>query len=275
MRRSATRLALVPAPPSPDERLSRVLVFQRQSVELLAGEVQELEEGWAVRTPSLPEVWGLNHVRVRDAITPERAVGLCQEHLEGLGYHQLYVEHEPTGRRLAQALAPEGWKVEVELHSVLERGPDRETDTSGVMEPDEEDELALMRRWISEDETVHVTEDGLRQLLESQRLTWRARRARRLGIRDPDGALAGITLVFSAGPVAQVEDVYVIPEARGRGYARALVTRAAALARPDHELTFIVADDDNWPKKLYAKLGFEPVGRTWLFHHRLGGAPSG
>jgi predicted GNAT family acetyltransferase len=82
--------------------------------------------------------------------------------------------------------------------------------------------------------------------------------------------------------VAQVEDVYVIPEARGRGYARALVTRAAALACEDHDLSFIVADDNDWPKQLYAKLGFEPVGRTWLLHHRLDGsgrsqpaAPSG
>ncbi len=235
-----------------------------------------------MRTPSLPAVWALNHVRVTRETTPDRAAQLCRTHLAGMGFHQLYVDHEATGLRLAEALRPAGWQVDVELHSVLARDPDRVTDTSIVIEPEEEETLALMRRWQAEDRTLNLTEDELRQLLESERLTWRARQARRLGVRDTDGALAGITLVFSDGPVAQVEDVYVIPEARGRGYARALVTRAAALACEDHDLSFIVADDNDWPKQLYAKLGFEPVGRTWLLHHRLDGsgrsqpaAPSG
>jgi hypothetical protein len=34
----------------------------------------------------------------------------------------------------------------------------------------------------------------------------------------------------------------------------------------DPELLFIVADDNDWPKDLYARLGFEPVGRTRAFH---------
>jgi hypothetical protein len=38
----------------------------------------------------------------------------------------------------------------------------------------------------------------------------------------------------------------------------------AALAM-GHELIFIVADEDDWPKDLYARLGFDPVGRAWAF----------
>jgi predicted GNAT family acetyltransferase len=61
--------------------------------------------------------------------------------------------------------------------------------------------------------------------------------------------------------------VYTIDAYRGRGYARALVTRAVALARQaGHELTFIVADDEDWPKRLYARIGFEPAGLAWVFH---------
>jgi hypothetical protein len=29
---------------------------------------------------------------------------------------------------------------------------------------------------------------------------------------------------------------------------------------------FIVADDDGWPKQLYARLGFDPIGRMGMFH---------
>jgi predicted GNAT family acetyltransferase len=72
--------------------------------------------------------------------------------------------------------------------------------------------------------------------------------------------------------VAQLEDVFTAPEARGRGYGRALVTHAAEQARRGgHDLIFIVADDNDWPKLLYAKVGFEPIGWTWSFHRGPGG----
>ncbi len=62
-----------------------------------------------------------------------------------------------------------------------------------------------------------------------------------------------------------------MPEARGRGFARSLVGHAAALARAEaHQLIFIVADEDDWPKHLYGRVGFEPIGRTKLFHRDIG-----
>ena len=74
-------------------------------------------------------------------------------------------------------------------------------------------------------------------------------------------------MLYSDGTTAEVENVYTAPEERGRGFARALVSRAVQLGVDGgHELTFIVADDFDWPKRLYARLGFEPAGRTWSFH---------
>jgi hypothetical protein len=32
-----------------------------------------------------------------------------------------------------------------------------------------------------------------------------------------------------------------------------------------NDLTFLIADRDDWPKQLYAKLGFDEVGRVWEF----------
>ena len=262
------------ATPSPDQHLSRLLRFQRRTTELVADEVQDIPEGWVARTPSLPAVWSLNLVRVQGATTYDEALALSERHLGGGGYDQLYLDHEPTGEALAEVFRSRGWEVDVEVHSVLVGGLDRRPAAVEVVEPSEDEALALMERWMAEDKTLHLTPEGLRQLVESNRLTWRARKARRLGVRGPDGRLAAITLVFSDGSVGQVEDVYVIPEARGRGYGRALVTRAARLAREaGHELIFIVADDNDWPKQLYAKLGFEPVGRTWLLHREVRAQP--
>ena len=35
-----------------------------------------------------------------------------------------------------------------------------------------------------------------------------------------------------------------------------------------------MADDNDWPKQLYARLGFEPVGRAWVFHRGPGASRS-
>jgi hypothetical protein len=37
-------------------------------------------------------------------------------------------------------------------------------------------------------------------------------------------------------------------------------------------MTFLWADEDDWPKALYVKLGFEVVGRRWRFR-RLAAPP--
>lgn len=247
-----------------------MLGFQRRTAELVAGEVREIGEGSVALTPSLPDVWMLNYVRIDGEVSYEEAVALCRHHLGASHFDQLFVDHEPTGRALAETFRAHGWEVDVDVHSVLARDPDRRAPTEAVIEPEEQEALALMERWVREDKTLHLSEDGVRQLVQTNRLTWRALGARRLGIRGPDGSLAATTLLFSDGRLAQVESVYTVPEARGRGYARALVTKAVELAAAGgHELTFIVADDNDWPKQLYGKLGFDPVGRSWLFHREL------
>jgi GNAT superfamily N-acetyltransferase len=61
--------------------------------------------------------------------------------------------------------------------------------------------------------------------------------------------------------------VFTLPDWRNRGCARRLITRAIALARQaGHERVFIVADDEGWPKHLYSRLGFDPIGRMGMFH---------
>jgi GNAT superfamily N-acetyltransferase len=257
------------------ESLATVLDFQRQTVKLVADEVLDIDEGWLVRTPSLPDVWWLNHLRIRVPISYEHVKELCRRHLLSR-FDQVFLEGEAGGDRVARKFRARGWEVDVDLHSVLVHDPDRGADRLPggrvlIIEPGMDETLALMERWLVEEETLRLTSDGLRQLVESMRLVWGARRGVRLGVRGPGGRLLAMTHVFSDGRVAQVEDVYAVPEARGRGYGRALVARAVEVAHEGgHELTFIVADDNDWPKQLYAKVGFEPVGRSWLLHRQVG-----
>jgi ribosomal protein S18 acetylase RimI-like enzyme len=72
--------------------------------------------------------------------------------------------------------------------------------------------------------------------------------------------------LYSDGRTAQVENVGTVPDLRGHGLARAAVSLAIDAALADgHDLVLIFADDDDWPKELYAKLGFRTVGRVRTF----------
>ncbi len=70
------------------------------------------------------------------------------------------------------------------------------------------------------------------------------------------------------GDAAEIEQVYVTESERGRGTGGALVTAATRAAGASE--TFIVADDDGDSKRLYERLGFEPVWIQHVFTRRPG-----
>lgn len=76
-----------------------------------------------------------------------------------------------------------------------------------------------------------------------------------------DGEPAGVCELFVDGEDAQVEDVGTLVAFRNRGVARSVVLAACEAARAAGATRiFIVADDDDWPKQLYERLGFDRVG---------------
>ncbi|MDQ3630932.1 MAG: GNAT family N-acetyltransferase, partial [Actinomycetota bacterium] len=61
-----------------------------------------------------------------------------------------------------------------------------------------------------------------------------------------------------------LEDVATLAAHRRRGLARAVCSAAVAAAvAAGSALVFVVAEDDDWPKELYGKLGFDSVGASW------------
>ena len=81
-----------------------------------------------------------------------------------------------------------------------------------------------------------------------------------------EGPVLSYAKLYCRRGVGQVEDVATVPAARGRGLARAAVLAAVEASRAaGDDLTFLVADDDGWPKELYAKLGFDRVGLIHKF----------
>ena len=81
-----------------------------------------------------------------------------------------------------------------------------------------------------------------------------------------DGTAASWCVLYEEDGIGQIDDVVTVGRHRRQGYGKAVVqTAVAASLESGNELTFLVADDDDWPKDMYARLGFEPLGRRFEF----------
>jgi GNAT superfamily N-acetyltransferase len=109
-------------------------------------------------------------------------------------------------------------------------------------------------------------EDVVRQIVGMRVGMAEAVPVTRFFVGAADGVDAAVTTLYSDGLTAQVDDVATLRGYRRRGLARATLTAAVdAALEMGPELVFIVADDDDWPKDLYGRLGFDPIGRAWSF----------
>lgn len=185
--------------------------------------------------------------------------------LAGFAHRWIVVDREPLWRGLEDDFISAGWGLQTHLFMTHRRPPDRIAPLAGVREVGHEDiraaELAFMRTqpWCASPEPA-------RQLVEHHLRIGRALRERCFAAYHGDDVCAYAKLRHRDG-VAQVEDVVVLDEHRGTGLGR-LVTTAALVAGLElaPELLFIVADDDDWPKELYERLGFVPSGRARMYH---------
>lgn len=86
---------------------------------------------------------------------------------------------------------------------------------------------------------------------------------RTLAVFDGGRPAAFAALDLGSDP-ADLGGLYVLPGYPGRGIGRALTQAAISTAR-DLEDLWICADDEDRPKHLYHRLGFQPVIATTEF----------
>ena len=181
----------------------------------------------------------------------------------GLAHRAIFTFDEELGTRLEPQFRELGWNVRRHIWMAQLREPRRSPDLSIVREVGEADLRAgrtaeiLRYPWGSE--------EVARQLLDAKVLLGERATTRFFGV-PVDGEIVSWSDLYVAQGVGQVEDVATKEEHRGKGYATAVVLRAAQEARDaGADLVFLVADGDDWPKELYGKLGFDTVGRLTKF----------
>jgi GNAT superfamily N-acetyltransferase len=209
-------------------------------------------------------VWSCNELRVDAEVEPDQLAAALDDLYAGYPHRRALVERADTGARLAGAMRRRGWLVQHDLFMAHRRPPDRRPAPGLAREVDEAALRAVEAATFREE--PYGEPEVIEQLLTARSAMCAAADGVRFFVGAVDGVDACHTTLYSDGGVAQVEDVATLGAFRRRGLARATVSAAIAAAlEMGHELVFIVADDDDWPKDLYARLGFDPVGAAWGF----------
>ena len=249
----------------------RAFAFQDRVEERTAERLEPTPYGPVLVHTRLNRVHDLNFLRaleVGDASAEELAAEAERvQGAAGIGHRRVNVRGEEQRKRLEPQFVRLGWEPQRFVLMVQRRGPDRPAEH----EVREVDEPTLRPLWAEAIRNEpHVKDERLvEQILEHRRDVGKAIPTR-LFAAEADGRLVAHAELYSEDGVGQVESVVTLPDYRGRGLARSLVLRAVAESHAaGNDLTFLVADADDWPQRLYEKLGFETVGRYARFFMRL------
>ncbi|HEY7620383.1 MAG TPA: GNAT family N-acetyltransferase [Solirubrobacteraceae bacterium] len=208
-------------------------------------------------------MWVLNQLVVDTDTDAGGLVSALDDLYAKMAHRRAFVEREDVGERLAPQMRAAGWQVEHDVYCVLRRARDRPPAPGLAREVDEPAIRAVEAQTIAE---YPPGDPALVEQLLAARSAFGRDGAARYFVAASGGVDACHATLYSDGVIAQVEDVGTITAFRGRGLARAVCSAAIDAAREaGHELIFLVADDDDWPKELYRKLGFDPVGKAWNF----------
>jgi GNAT superfamily N-acetyltransferase len=248
--------------------LERIGAFLCNIEDRAAQRVQRVRGGVALFDDRIPNIWMANHLRLDStADVTAREVSDEADRVQGsasLQHRRVTVHDAAAGARLAPGLRALGWDVE-RLVVMVQRGTSPVINTLAVTELKGESWRAFRRRSLENEDmnpaTVRQMENAVDTLIE------------RVGLRVfgalVDGAVVSGCDLFSDGATAQIEAVVTLEEYRNRGLAKAVVWRAVEEARSGgHDLIFLVANADDWPRVLYKNLGFTEIGYLFEFLKR-------
>jgi GNAT superfamily N-acetyltransferase len=180
----------------------------------------------------------------------------------GCEHRLIILRDERWAERSAPAFRALGFTTSREVTMTHRRDPDRDADLPVELVP-----FAVVRPLIEEmyREDPNVPDD-VALLFTEQHGKYERVAGARFFVARIDGLLAGNCELYQDGDEAQVEHVGTLERFRGRGVARSVILRAVQAARDaGARHVFIVTDEEDWPRHLYTRLGFDQIGRTWEF----------
>jgi ribosomal protein S18 acetylase RimI-like enzyme len=250
---------------SPSDAMARARAWHHGHQAVVCDVLEPWAHGTVVRATPYPGYFDFNVVRVEDdpAMSVEALVAFADEALAGLRHRRVDFDDVAAADRLRAGFEARGWQATrlVWMHHEAPAGPSAAVSVA-LVPYDAVSELRVT--WHHED--FPELDPGAHQA-EAREVALR-RDAQVVAARE-GGELVGFAQIERAGAAAEITHVYVHPEHRGHGYGTA-ITRAAIESAGDVDDLWIVADDEDRPKELYARLGFRPAWRTMEYLRRPG-----
>lgn len=252
----------------PNEDAVRAAAFIHSVEDRCATKLEEWDLGTAVFNLDFPNKWDMNFLRLeRDnpSMSAEDIAGVAErlQGAAGLTHRKVIAADFKAGARLAQGFRKLDWNVTrlvwmTRQSSIPEPGPVE------VKEMSFDD---VKEEWIA----VDVEERQMSR--DESEMVWRSTKEVVAKVTDAklfggivEGRVAGWCEYHRGERIGQVENVSTTLKARDRGVARSVIAAALARSASDgNDLDFLIADDDDWPKELYGRLGFQPVAYTYEF----------
>lgn len=241
--------------------MNRIEDFRRWLQRAAADRTIETQNGTGIVSDSVPDVYDANYLSVESPVAGAGDLAAEAEAVLESSHHcRVIVEDGAPG--LAEDFARLGFDRVTHLVLVHTTQPDRRVDTGAIRKAGLDELMPLRAEAVMQEPWGDADVAG--QLNDAKRLV-AAAVPTQFFAAAVDGVTAGWCELRRRDGVAQIEDVEVLEEFRGGGLGRALVQHALEEARREGDLVFLEALADDWPRELYAKLGFTVVGRRDVY----------
>ena len=220
--------------------------------------IEPWAHGTVVRATRYPSYYDFNSVRVEEdpAMDVDALVAFADEALAGLEHRRLDFDRVDVAEPLRAGFEARGWKA-IRLLWMRHETPPPPGPDIAVQEVPYDAVHDLRLAWHGDESP---DQDGSGYIAQAREVALR-REVRVLAVHDEAGAPVAFAQLEQDGAAAEITQVYVDPCLRGGGRGTAM-TRAAITAAGDVRDLWIVADDNDRPKELYARLGFRPAWTT-------------
>jgi GNAT superfamily N-acetyltransferase len=236
------------------EVAGRARAFRNAAQTAVCDVLEPWAHGTVVRASRFPSYFDLNLVRVEDdpAMSVEELVEFADQALAGLAHRRVDFDLIGVADSLRAGFEASGWKAARLVWMRHEAMPP--PDPKVAVERVPYDAAHDLRVTWHEEDFPNRDPGAYHEQLRAVSLR---RGAQVLALRE-GGVPVAYAQIERDGAAAEIAHVFVHPDYRGGGRGTA-ITRAAIEAAGDVRDLWIVADDEDRPKNLYARLGFRPA----------------
>jgi GNAT superfamily N-acetyltransferase len=249
------------------EALATALAFDRSLRTRGARRAVAITEGVVILHDDLRAVYHLNSLMLDAPLAPgldaEAIVELAERWLGHLPHRHVVLDDDAAAEAMAREFTHAGWSMQRTVFMALSGDADRPARPGIAGEVDVATLRALELRLAKEDPPLGAGPGFAERLVAAMNVLRAATRARCFAAAADGEPASACTLFLERvdGGTALLDNVGTLRARRRQGLARAVVTAAIELARAEGcDPIVIPADVDDWPKDLYARMGFVPLG---------------